>query len=183
MTDIMIYLTVAKRYGLALFELALESGQIDRVANDLERLCQAAEKVPTLLRGLADERVAAAKRDAAARAVAKSLKLGEIATNFLRLLIQKRRVELLPYILENADERFRAYHKLALAEAKVANKAYAEGLKRQLKDILGRMLGIEVRCEVREDPKLIGGFVVKIGDEQFDASVRGRFARLKEALL
>lgn len=179
----MIYLTIAKRYGLALFELALESGQIDRVANDLERLRQAAEEVPTLLRGLADERVAQAKRDAAAREVAKNLKLGKIPTNFLRLLIQKRRVELLPYILENVDWRLRAYRKLALAKARVANKAYASDLKRQLKDILERMLGIGVRCEVNEDPKLIGGFVVKIGDEQFDASVWGRFARLKEALL
>lgn len=163
--------------------MALESGQIDRVANDLERLRQAAEGVPTLLRGLADERVAAARRDAVARMVAKNLKLGKISTNFLRLLIQKRRVELLPFILKDVAERFRAYRKLAVAQARVADKAFAGDLKQQLVDILGRMLKIEVRCEVKEDPALMGGFVVKVGDEQFDASVWGKLSRMRDALL
>jgi F-type H+-transporting ATPase subunit delta len=177
------YRTIAKRYGRALFELALESGQIDQVAGDLGRLRQAAEGIPELVRGLADEKVGVKKRDAAACAVAKNMKLGKVCTNFLRLLIQKGRAELLPSILEDGEERFRAYRKLALAQARVADKAAAGDLKHKLEDVLGGMLGIEVRCEVQEDPKLIGGFTVKIGDEQFDASVQGKYARLKEALL
>jgi F-type H+-transporting ATPase subunit delta len=55
-----------------------------------------------------------------------------------------------------------------------------EGQKQNLRDSLGRMKGGDVAIEFAQNPDLIGGMRVKIGDDVYDGSMKTRLARLGE---
>ena len=55
-----------------------------------------------------------------------------------------------------------------------------EGQKQNVRDSLGRMKGGDVAIEFDQNPDLIGGMRVKIGDDVYDGSMKTRLARLEE---
>ncbi len=174
---------VAQRYGKAAFELAIEEGAVEALACDIAGLDAALEGLPAIVAALSDERVDRVRREAVARAIADDLGLGTIGRNLALVLLQRDRAALLPAVVRDIAARLRARERLLLAHAQVADGRFAPELARHLEETLSEALAGRVRCEVREKPSLIGGFTVAIGDEHFDASVKGRFARMKERLL
>ncbi len=56
-------------------------------------------------------------------------------------------------------------------------------LKRRIGRVLGEKLGGAVQTEVRQDPDIIGGLVIRIGDRVIDNSVRTRLEQLRGALV
>jgi F-type H+-transporting ATPase subunit delta len=52
----------------------------------------------------------------------------------------------------------------------------------RVSDRLSKSFGKKVNLEVRHDPALLGGVILKIGSQQLDASLAGKIARLKVAL-
>lgn len=106
-----------------------------------------------------------------------SERITDEGANFVRLLIENRRLDLLPEIRAQYDAL------QAEAEARVAAvvvsafpleaaqlKALEQGLKRRL--------GREVSLSAQVDPQLLGGAVIRAGDLVIDGSVRGRLADL-----
>lgn len=55
-----------------------------------------------------------------------------------------------------------------------------EGQKQNVRDSLGRMKGGDVAIEFAQNPDLIGGMRVKIGDDVYDGSMKTRLTRLGE---
>ncbi len=55
-----------------------------------------------------------------------------------------------------------------------------EEQKQSVRDSLGRMKGVVVAIEFAQNPDLIGGMRVKIGDDVYDGSMKTRLARLEE---
>ncbi|MBI4126966.1 MAG: ATP synthase F1 subunit delta [Deltaproteobacteria bacterium] len=174
---------VARRYARAFFLLALEEEKVDNLLLELQRLVVAVEKVPQLLHGLGDQQVKLGRRKLAATHIAETLKLSDFTTNLLHLTIDKGRVILLPEILTWYQRMEGERKRLASAKLVVASKIAADESVEQLRTILRRLLSRDVTCEVDVDPKIIGGFVVRVGDVVYDASVAGRLARMKEELL
>ena len=70
---------------------------------------------------------------------------------------------------------------VAVAEVRSA-KSLAPDEIRELADTLSRKVGKKVELDIRTDPKLLGGFVVKIGSEIWDASVAGKINKFRESL-
>jgi F-type H+-transporting ATPase subunit delta len=57
-----------------------------------------------------------------------------------------------------------------------------EALERRIAEALGERLGGRVRTTVRQDPAIIGGLVIRIGDRVIDSSLRTRLQQLRAAL-
>lgn len=174
---------VARRYARAFFLLALEEDNVDNLAQELTRLVGAVEKVPQLLHGLGDWQVDLRRRKNAATHIAEVLALSTFTSNLLQLAIDKGRVALLPEILVWYQRMEEERKRLAHAHLVVASKSAVDESVEQLRTILRRLLDREVTCDVDVDPKILGGFVVRVGDVVYDASVAGRLARMKEELL
>lgn len=174
--------TVAKRYAKALFDLALESGDLGPVAADLTSLARASREVPSLVKGLADERIGIQRRLAAAARVASTLKVGKTVSNFLGLLISKGRAGLLDLIARDFAARFERHERLAACRASVALASQADEVKTRVEEIVGGALGAKARCDVDVDASLLGGFSVRIGDVRYDASIKGKLERMREEL-
>jgi F-type H+-transporting ATPase subunit delta len=172
---------VALRYATALFELARERGALDAVAADVERVARVAGD-PERGAWLVDARVpAAAKRERIERLAAD---LHPLSANFLRLLSDKRRLEVL-------GELRAAFRRCLLAERNSAEGVVesprplsAEQMGELSKSLTG-LLGKRVELEARVRPELLAGVRVIVDNKLIDQSAAGRLeglaARLRRA--
>ncbi|HSP65634.1 MAG TPA: F0F1 ATP synthase subunit delta, partial [Candidatus Deferrimicrobium sp.] len=56
-------------------------------------------------------------------------------------------------------------------------------LQKRIGRALGEKLGAEVQTEVRQDPDIIGGLIIRIGDRVIDNSLRTHLEQLRAALV
>jgi F-type H+-transporting ATPase subunit delta len=100
---------------------------------------------------------------------------------FLRLLVEKRREDLFPEVVE--AYRTLRDEQLGIVEAK-ARVAFPldDKAEKQLVQTLERMTGTRIRLKVEEDAALVGGLVVRIGDTVYDGSVRHQLISLRERM-
>lgn len=174
---------VAKRYAKGLFDLALESGKIDQLETDAALIDAALRRVPLLLRALEDERIAINRRIATAVEIARALELADFTRNAMLLLLTRKRISILGAVAKDVIALVMSQRRLARASVRVADESLALETKRKIEEVLGDLLKLKVKCDVSVDKQLIGGFVVKIGDMRYDASVAGELERMKERLV
>ena len=101
--------------------------------------------------------------------------------NFIHLLAEHKRLPLLPFISEQFNALKAELDKtidVTIATAFPMNPLEIEILARSL----GEKLARRVQVISESDESLIGGVVIRAGDTVIDGSVRGRLARLKEAV-
>ncbi len=102
--------------------------------------------------------------------------------NFIRLLVENRRLSLLPEIVKQYEARKTEAE--ARVEATVVSAFPLEAAQRQsLNEALKRKLGREVNLTIEVDKSLMGGIVIRTGDLVIDGSVRGRLADLATYLI
>lgn len=174
---------VARRWAKAFFSLAVETGKVDVFARELARIQAAARTVPQLIRALGDELVERDHRRHVVDELAKPLGLTLPTVHFIKLLIDRERTHLLPLLIaayQKMDENLR---QLSAVDLTVAESAIADAAADQVRTILKKLLGREIRCQIAVDPNIVGGMVVRVGDVVYDGSVRGRLQRMKETLL
>jgi F-type H+-transporting ATPase subunit delta len=168
----------ARRYADALFSLAVERGTIDTWAAELERVARVVS-TPGVVRLLDMPGV-----ELEAKRTALQSQTGVLSREVLfvvNLLLERRRIELLPALAEAFAHRVRQHRGIAEAEITTAVPLGEEELRVVVQRIEQR-LGQRIEPTTRVDPDIIGGVVVRVGDQLFDASVRGRLERLRRRL-
>jgi F-type H+-transporting ATPase subunit delta len=108
--------------------------------------------------------------------------LGVEGLNLVRLLIQNKRLDLVPLIAEQYEILRTEHEGLADVDVTAAAPLSAHQLD-NLADALTRRLGRRVRLHTHIDESLIGGFVIRTGDLVIDGSVKDRLSRLSSALV
>ncbi len=167
--------TIARPYAEAVFELARGRNAL-KDWSDMLGFIAAVAADENMQRLVSDPRVVPARFLALFLGVAEN-RIDEAGANFVRLLVENRRLNLLPEIVAQ-------YETLkAEAEARVeATVVSAFTLDpEQLKTLgaaLKRKLGREVNLTAQVDKTLMGGVVIRAGDLVIDGSVRGRLADL-----
>ncbi len=105
----------------------------------------------------------------------------QMVENFLKVLINKKRIGFLPSIVEAytelADEVAGRVH-VTVESA----KALDDQTNEQLIGKLAKMLDKEILMESTTDPELIGGLKIKVGSKVLDGTIRGQLTRMKEFL-
>ncbi len=167
------------RYGKALFLAAEAKGVEERIQGELESAHRVLAKAPHA-GYLRTPRVTSADKKKRIKEVL-GAKYHQLTVRFLELLIDKKRFELMPLMAARLS-RFIA-EKKNQGTAKVRTAAALspeaqETLKKRLKTFSGKK---EIKLDIKEDPELMGGLVVRLDDWVIDASLRGQLARLKEA--
>jgi F-type H+-transporting ATPase subunit delta len=174
-------LAVAHRtYARALFESAKEQGRLAGVHEDLADFVAAVDEVPELASLLENPEV-----DRAAKAGVLEELLAdadELTRNFLLLLVEKGRIAEVREIARELDSLVAAEERRLEVELTTAVELSDEEAGEVVAQI-ERAAGRKVEAVRRVDPGLIGGLVLQIGSRRVDASVRGRFERLRRDLL
>jgi len=106
----------------------------------------------------------------------------ELFTNFLRVLAHHDRLELLPLILEESRVRHEVRTGRRRAQVRSAVPLSADVLNR-IRQQLVKAFGFQPIVETHEDPALLGGLVIQVGDTVYDGSLRTRMKQLRGRLL
>ncbi|HCL28729.1 MAG TPA: ATP synthase F1 subunit delta [Candidatus Latescibacteria bacterium] len=172
---------VVRRYAAALLEAATETGVADAVARDLEGLQSSLIKSSELQEFLSNRLVDGA---AAAKALAAIFagKVDGLTLNFLQMVAQRRRANLLGAIVDTALRLLEERAGVATAQVRCATELSGDQIDR-LQQRLSAHTGSRVQVEVEVDPGLRGGIVARIGDKVFDGSVETQLARLHRRLV
>lgn len=109
-------------------------------------------------------------------------KTSDITENLLNLLADKRRLELLPFI-ESSYRSLLNAKKNILAATLSCSEPLADSSVANIKAQLTEHLGKKLELEVKVDPSLIGGVVLKIGDQVIDGSLKGKLKSIEKALI
>ena len=167
-----------KRYAQAVFEIALETGELERWQSDLEKIVQA----------VSDKDFAAflesPKIHFAEKSKLLSSQMKEVnpqILNLVLLLISRSRLDIIGEIAQEYQRLWNSYRGIELAEVTTAiplNKEDEQKLARQL----GRIVGKKVEVKWNVNPGIIGGFIARIGDRLLDGSTRGKLAALKKEM-
>lgn len=102
--------------------------------------------------------------------------------NFIRLLVENHRLNLLPEILEQFEAR-KTEAEARLEATVISAFPLAAAPLQSLREALKRKLGREVNLTIEVDKTLLGGIVIRIGDRVIDGTVRGRLADLATYLV
>lgn len=161
----------ANRYAVTLYELSVSPEIIEDTA-------QTVASVPEVLKVLASPLTAMDKKEA----VINRLFPKEMAA-FLKVVCKKGRAAWLPEIFE----AYRVYTASLKKELKAElfyvtppTKEQLDGMKNFLKK---KYKMSDVTVEMKEDKTLLGGFLLAAAGEEYDYSLRGRFAQLEQQLI
>ena len=171
----------AARYAQAVFELARDAKATDAVEQDFAKFSEA-WKASADLRDVARSPLIEPEDKARAlTAVAAKLGVSDLGRKLIGVAAQNRRAAELPAI-GAVYRRLVARERGARQVEIVSARPLAEAEKNDIIAAVAKSLGSKVEAETRVDDSLIGGFVVRAGSKQFDASVKAKLDALRLAL-
>ena len=172
---------LAERYAAALFELADERRILDDIAADLRQLRAMLEASSDFLRLIRSPILSRAEQANAIGAVAESAGLARLVRDFLVVVARNRRLFAIPAII-NAYLTKLATRRGEVNAQVTAAQPLSEAQLTVLNAQLRRTIGSRVSVDVRVDPGLIGGIIVKVGSQMVDGSVKSKLQRLQLAM-
>lgn len=171
--------TVARPYAKAAFEVAREQGQVAEWANMLSILATATEE-PKLHGALQNPAFSAQEKATALAEVCNEVITAQ-GKAYLVSLAENKRLTLLPAISE-LFEQFKLNYEKAVDVVVTSAFALTVEQEQTLAASLGKKLDRNVNLTSETDASLIGGVVIRTGDLIIDGSVRGKLAKLAEAI-
>lgn len=182
--EVSIVSGMAGRYALALFELAKEQKSLDKVASDLTSFSGLIAASSDLERLVRSPVFSAEDQVKALGAVLTKAGIGGIAANFLKLVASKRRLFAVQDMIRDFGKLVDRERGVTRAQVTVA-EPLSDSQMGALKDALvGSSGGKTVNVDVKVDPAIIGGLVVKLGSRMVDGSLKTKLnsirTRMKE---
>ena len=172
---------VASRYASALFEVAREAGSIDAVMGDLDRFDQMIQGSPDLARLIRNPVFTAEEQERAIGAVLTRAGVSGLTGNFIRLVALKRRLFALPDMIRSFRRLVSDAKGIVQAQVVLAERP-SDAVMSDITAALREVAKAEVALDVKIDPSLIGGMIVKIGSRMVDASVRTKLNSIRLSL-
>ena len=170
---------VSGRYALALFDLAKKSGSVDKVGADLHDFAALVDESPDLARLVRSPAFSAEQQGKALNAILGRAGIEGLAANFLKLVATKRRLFAVRGMINDFAKLTDADRNVVRAEVTVA-EPLGDGDMAALKDALNEATGGQtVALDVRVDPAIIGGLVVRLGSRMIDGSLRTKLNTLR----
>ncbi|AUC94104.1 MULTISPECIES: F0F1 ATP synthase subunit delta [Bradyrhizobium] len=172
---------VSGRYATALFELARDENSVDQVRGDLDKFEAILNDSADLKRLVRSPVFAADIQLKALSAVLDKAGIAGTTAKFLKVLTANRRLFAVSDVIRAYRALVAKFKGEATAEVTVAeqlNDKNLDALKAALKSVTGK----DVALNVKVDPSIIGGLVVKLGSRMVDSSLRTKLNSIKNAM-
>jgi F-type H+-transporting ATPase subunit delta len=172
---------MAGRYATALFELALETNAVDPVLADLRKFDALLAESADLTRLVRSPVFTADVQSKALGAVIDRAGIAGVAAQFLKVVAANRRLFAVREIIAGYAALVARHKGEVTAQVTVA-EPLSDAHQSEIKNTLNAVTGKDVRVDVRVDPSIIGGLVVKLGSRMVDSSLRTKLNALKHAM-
>ncbi len=173
--------TIAEVYARSLLELATERGESDTIDREFAEFAAQLRANPDF-KAFVTARVIDADQRRKSLDVMFQGRMSELLLNALHVLNDKGRLEIV-------GEVQRLYHELTLEQQAIvevhvsAAEPLSDVMRTRLQQLMESRTGSTVRLVENVEPRVLGGLIVRVGDQQIDMSVARQLRRFQERLL
>ena len=180
-SGVIIYSGLAGRYSSALFELAELGGVLDKVSDELDSIAKLLDYSQDLNGVMKSPVISKEDQKVVMTEILDRLNIGDLRVNFISIVLQNRRLAVLPSMIADFQLRLSERRGQILAEVTAPNTLS----KNQMKDItqtIKKATGKQVSIREIVDKTILGGLIVKVGSRMFDNSLRTKLNKLHLAM-
>lgn len=170
----------AHRYAKAIMDLAMERDEVAGVEQDMRQIRETIASSEALRDMLGSPVLKTADKLAALTAIFG--KSTELTRNTFTLLADNKRIALLDVVARQFLELYEQLKGQDVAEV-VTAVPLTPALEKKILEQLKKITGKEVTLTNETDPNLIGGFILKVGDLEYNASIASKLGNLKRELI
>jgi len=169
---------VAHRYAASLMRLATEQNKLEQVYRDMQFLGDAvacSRELTTMFRS-------PVTRAESKISVVDALYAGSedpISSNFLRLVIKKRREAVIPGMVQSFTQMYRKQKGIVKVRLETAVQ-WPDQLTSEVRDIIAKETESTVDLSTRINPALMAGFVIQVEDRRFERSVARSLQEIRQ---
>jgi F-type H+-transporting ATPase subunit delta len=172
---------ISKRYSDALFDIAKEEKNYEKYFDDLKRFSAILEENANLREVLYNPIFEKDEKKAVVGELMQMVGVADISANFLKLLVDKGRIAILDEIVSayqmSMDQALNKARVNVRTAFPLSDDATAE-IRRTMESLTRK----QVEMVIEEDPSLLAGIVIKIGDTLYDGSVKAQLNKIRELL-
>jgi len=172
---------LAGRYASALLDLADEQKALDQVSGDLQTLRSMIGESEDLRRLLGSPVITRDEQRRAMTALLEKAGVGQLTQRFVLVVVNNRRLFALRAMIEGYLAEL-ARRRGEITAAVTSARTLSDAQQAALLDALRSAVGSKVQLDLKVDPALIGGLVVKVGSRMIDSSLRSKLQRLQLAM-
>lgn len=169
---------VSRRYAEGLYDAAKDRGILDVVRKELHEILELLDSEEDLKKAIYHQQITEEEKKRVVDLIFGN-RVSFITINLLNLLIEKKRIEVLPMLVEDFNELVREERNEIIARVQTARPLSMEHQER-LGDELTKVTGKRVLLNIEVNPELIGGLTVEIAGQVIDGSISGYLKGLKE---
>lgn len=173
--------TISSRYAKALYSLAKENREEDRVYKDMKMLSQSFSLEPKLKVVLGNP-IISENEKAKLLIAAGGIEVSELYKRFIKLVLLQKREEYLPFMTHNYIHLYRQDKRITRVQFCTAVPV-CDKVKQHIQDKLKEETGCTVEFSGITQPELIGGFRLRIGNIRIDASYATQLKEIHNRLL
>jgi len=172
---------LARRYAKALFTVGKEQDTFEAYNDALQAVAGLYESAPEVADALTNPLYPMDVREKVMTGIVSSMDVDKVMGNFLNLLVQKKRAEILPEIAEEykvmVDDEKNISHGSVVSAVELSDE-----LQAKVQATLEKLTGKKVELTTSVDPSIIGGVIAKVGDLVLDGSIKAQLAGLKDSI-
>ena len=172
---------LAKRYAKALFAVAQEEGKSEVYRETLNVLGDFLVEYPEAMDALTNLLYPMELREKVMAQLISELKADQFMANFLNLVLQKKRADILPEISSEFQALVDAAQNVSRGKVITASEISGD-LQTKVQSTLENITGKKVILSTEIDPAIIGGIIAKVGDLVMDGSIKTQLAGLNESI-
>lgn len=172
---------IAERYATAVFEIAKADKSLDTLERDVDSLDTALKESRELRDVIRSPIYSREDKDRAMDALGQKMGLSDTLRNTLRLMASKRRLFVVPVMIEQLRDKIADERGIVHADVRAA-RPLTDAQRDQLAETLKSSVGKDVKMNVAVDESLIGGLVVKVGSKMIDTSIRSKLMSLQNTM-
>jgi F-type H+-transporting ATPase subunit delta len=171
---------VARRYASALFNVSVREGVLDTSERDLNAVMGVWGVNSQIDETMAHPRIPTPVKQKILRQVLER-EVSPLILNYLLFLLDKHRMDLLEEIVREFQRLADEQRKVVRAHVTTAVPLSASEAE-QLRQKVGQMTGLNAVLVPTVDPRIVGGVILRVGDQLWDGSVRGYLSELRQRL-
>jgi len=172
---------ISKRYARAFFDIAGEEQKLEQYYNELHQFSSVIAQNKDLGGFLANPIFEQEIKKKVLEKIIGKLSLSPMTINFLKLLIDKKRIDILPDIETCYRQLMDETLKTVRVTVKTAFPLSGE-MQSYITSSLKKMTGRTVDVTVENDKNLLGGIVIGVGDTLYDGSIKNQLNNMRNLL-
>jgi F-type H+-transporting ATPase subunit delta len=177
----MNYSLITVRYAKALYQLAVEEGVQESVKTDMEAILASILESEDFSTFLESPLIKSSDKIRIMNTIFQK-NVQDLTLKFIHLLFAQKREAHLADISRNFIQQYK--QKLGVQEAVITTaKALSSAHIKQIHDYLTNRFNVKVELSEKVDPSIIGGFVLRIEDQQINASIQSQLKKIKRDLI